>query len=108
MRPWVAGASVYVVPMRMGGGVRLKVLQAMSMALPIVATAMGVEGIASRPGVDMLMARTPAEFAASVLQLLRDADLGKKLGESARELVTSRYTWDKLLPVLDDIYGEDS
>jgi sugar transferase (PEP-CTERM/EpsH1 system associated) len=107
MRPWVAGASVYVVPMRMGGGVRLKVLQAMSMAKPIVATAMGVEGIAARPGIDMLMSRTPAEFAASVLQLLDEVEMGKKLGESARELVMSRYTWDKLLPVLDDIYGDE-
>jgi glycosyltransferase involved in cell wall biosynthesis len=106
MRPWVAGAAVYVVPMRMGGGVRLKVLQAMSMARPIVSTAMGAEGIAARPGVDMLMSRTPAEFAASVLQLLRDSDMSARLGSSARELVTTRYSWDKLLPELDSIYGQ--
>jgi sugar transferase (PEP-CTERM/EpsH1 system associated) len=106
MRPWVAGASVYVVPMRMGGGVRLKVLQAMSMARPIVSTAMGAEGIAARPGLDMLMSRTPSEFAASVLQLLRNPDMSARLGSSARELVTTRYSWDKLLPTLDSIYGQ--
>jgi sugar transferase (PEP-CTERM/EpsH1 system associated) len=104
VRPWVAGASVYVVPIRMGGGVRLKVLQAMAMGKAIVSTTMGAEGITARPGVDMLLARTPAEFAASVLHLLDDPDLRRSLGESARELVTTRYAWDTLLPALDTIY----
>ena len=104
MRPWVAGASVYVVPMRMGGGVRLKVLQAMSIGRAIVSTAMGVEGIVARPDEDMLMARTPAEFAAAVLTLLKDPALREKLGKSARELVITRYSWDNLLPTLDSIY----
>jgi len=110
MRPWVAGASVYVVPVRMGGGVRLKVLQAMSMGRAIVSTPMGAEGILARPGVDMLMARTAAEFAASILHLLDDPEQRRSLGDSARELVTTRYAWDSLLPVLDTIYkpGTDS
>ncbi len=104
MRPWVAGASVYVVPMRIGGGVRLKVLQAMSMGRAIVSTPMGAEGIQARPGVDMLMARTAAEFAASILHLLDDPEQRRSLGDSARELVTTRYAWDSLLPTLDTIY----
>jgi glycosyltransferase involved in cell wall biosynthesis len=104
MRPWVAGASVYVVPIRMGGGVRLKVLQAMSMGKAIVSTPMGAEGITTSPGVDMLLARTPAEFAASVLHLLDDPDLRRSLGDSSRELVTTGYAWDTLLPTLDTIY----
>jgi len=108
MRPWVAGASVYVVPIRMGGGVRLKVLQAMSMGKAIVSTPMGVEGITARPGVDMLLARTPAEFAASVLHLLDDPDLRRSLGDSSRDLVTTGYAWDTLLPTLDDIYKRKS
>jgi sugar transferase (PEP-CTERM/EpsH1 system associated) len=108
VRPWVAGASVYVVPIRMGGGVRLKVLQAMSMGKAIVSTPMGAEGIQARPGIDMLMARTAAEFAASVLHLLDDADLRRSLGDSAHEIVTTRYTWDNLLPALDTIYKTES
>lgn len=104
MRPWVAGASVYVVPMRMGGGVRLKVLQAMSMGRAIVSTPMGAEGIASRPGTDMLISRNPGDFRAAVLQLLDDPVLGDTLGRSARELVTNDYAWDRLLPTLDSIY----
>jgi polysaccharide biosynthesis protein PslH len=104
MRPWVAGATVYVVPMRMGGGVRLKVLQAMSMACSIVSTPMGAEGIPVRPGKDMLITFSPAGFAQGVLLLLSDRTRRQALGSSAQSLVTSQYAWSHLLPVLDSIY----
>ena len=103
-RPWVAGAEVYVVPMRMGGGVRLKVLQAMSMSCAIVSTPMGAEGIALRPGKDMLITFSAKGFANAILLLLSAPDRRRTLGRSARELVTSLYSWDSLLPVLDEIY----
>jgi sugar transferase (PEP-CTERM/EpsH1 system associated) len=103
-RPWVAGCEVYVVPMRMGGGVRLKVLQAMSMECAIVSTPMGAEGIAVRPGKDMLLTFSPRGFANAVLLLLSDRHRRRTLGASARELVTSLYSWDSLLPVLDELY----
>jgi polysaccharide biosynthesis protein PslH len=104
MRQWVAGATVYVVPMRMGGGVRLKVLQAMSMACSIVSTPMGAEGIPVRPGKDMLITFSPAGFAQGVLLLLSDRTRRQALGSSAQSLVTSQYAWSHLLPVLDSIY----
>ena len=103
-RPWVAGCEVYVVPMRMGGGVRLKVLQAMSMECAIVSTPMGAEGIAVRPGKDMLLTFSPRGFANAVLLLLADRHRRRVLGASARELVASLYSWDSLLPVLDELY----
>jgi Glycosyltransferase len=103
-RPWVAGAEVYVVPMRMGGGVRFKVLQAMSMGCAIVSTPMGAEGIALRPGKDMLITFSPKGFANAILLLMSARDRRRALGQSARELVTSLYSWDSLLPVLDEIY----
>ncbi|MDQ6694573.1 MAG: glycosyltransferase [Chloroflexota bacterium] len=103
-RGWVAGASVYVVPMRMGGGVRLKVLQAMSMACAIVSTHMGAEGIDVQDGREMLLARSPEEFARSALTLLSDGATGRRLGASARELIKQRYSWENLLPVLDELY----
>lgn len=103
-RPWVAGCEVYVVPMRMGGGVRLKVLQAMAMQCAIVSTQMGAEGIAVRPGKDMLLTFSPKGFANAVLLLLSDRNRRRTLGNSARELVTSLYSWDSLLPVLDELY----
>lgn len=103
-RGWVAGASVYVVPMRMGGGVRLKVLQAMSMECAIVSTPMGAEGIFLRPNKDMMLARTPIDFALNILALLHDPAQRTNLGTSARERAIDRYTWDKLLPTLDEVY----
>lgn len=103
-RGWVAGATVYVVPMRMGGGVRLKVLQAMAMGCAIVSTPMGADGISVRPGADMLLARSPQDFAASTVSLLSDARLRARLGGAARERVEALYDWDKLLPTLDLVY----
>jgi sugar transferase (PEP-CTERM/EpsH1 system associated) len=103
-RPWVAGATVYAVPMRMGGGVRLKVLQAMSMGCAIVSTSMGAEGIDLRPGKDMLMSFSPQGFAQAVLLLLSDPGRRRALGSSARELVTTHYAWEHLLPLLDEVY----
>jgi glycosyltransferase involved in cell wall biosynthesis len=103
-RGWVAGATVYVVPMRMGGGVRLKVLQAMAMGCAIVSTPMGVEGIFLRPNKDAMLARTPIDFALNILTLLHDPAQRAELGTSAHERALDRYTWDKLLPVLDEVY----
>lgn len=104
-RGWVAAATVYVVPMRMGGGVRLKVLQAMSMGSAIVSTPVGAEGIFLRPNKDVLLARTPIDFALNTLTLLNNPAQRVELGSSARERALDRYTWDKLLPVLDEIYS---
>lgn len=103
-RGWVARATVYVVPMRMGGGVRLKVLQAMSMGCAIVSTPMGAEGIFIRPNKDIMLARTPIDFALNILTLLQDRSQRVELGISARERAVDRYTWDKLLPTLDEVY----
>ncbi len=105
-RAWVAQASVYVVPMRMGGGVRLKVLQAMAMERAIVSTPMGAEGIAIKQGKEMLLAQSPAAFANAMLSLLADPQRRATLGRAARELVSARYAWSVLLPVLNDIYPQ--
>ncbi len=103
-RAWVAQASVYVVPMRMGGGVRLKVLQAMAMERAIVSTPMGAEGVAVGRGKEMLLAQSPAAFANATLSLLADPQRRAAIGRAARELVWARYTWSVLLPVLDNVY----
>src|SRR5205085_6591325 len=73
-RPWVAGAEVYVVPMRMGGGVRLKVLQAMAMERAIVSTSMGAEGVSIEHATHMLLANTAQDFAQATLALLNDTN----------------------------------
>jgi glycosyltransferase involved in cell wall biosynthesis len=103
-RGWVAGATVYVVPMRMGGGVRLKVLQAMSMGCAIVSTQMGAEGIDVRHDREMLVHRSASDFAQATLSLLADKERRANLGNAARALAASRYSWERLLPVLDRVY----
>ena len=103
-RPWVACAAVYVVPMRMGGGVRLKLLQAMAMERGIVCTPMGAEGVPVRHGRELLLAGSPEAFARSALDLMSDPDRRAALGRAARRLVTARYDWSVLLPALDGIY----
>lgn len=105
VRPFIAGAAVYVVPMRMGGGVRLKLLEALAMRAPVVSTSMGAEGVAGlEPGVHALIADDPQAFAQAVLRLLGDPDLGQRIGTAGRALVTARYEWDVIVPALERVY----
>jgi glycosyltransferase involved in cell wall biosynthesis len=106
-RPYIAGASVYVVPMRIGGGVRLKLLEALSLEAPVVSTAMGAEGVAGlRGGEHCLVADDSASFADAVLQLLSDPTLGHKLGAAGRALVRARYDWGAIVPRLEGLYED--
>lgn len=104
-RPYLANAAVYVVPMRIGGGVRLKLLEALSYEAPVVSTSMGAEGVAGlRGGVHCLLADTPADFAAATIRLINEPATGQQLGAAGRELVCSGYDWSTIIPRLDEIY----
>jgi sugar transferase (PEP-CTERM/EpsH1 system associated) len=103
-RPYVADAAVYVVPLRMGSGTRLKVLEAMAMGKAIVSTARGVEGIDLVADRDALIADTPDAFARAVAALLRDADRRRVLGRAARALAESKYDWRKIVPKFEQVY----
>jgi sugar transferase (PEP-CTERM/EpsH1 system associated) len=106
-RPYLAGAAVYVVPMRIGGGVRLKLLEALALEAPIVSTGMGAEGIDGlRDGEHCLLADAPAAFADSVLRLLADPTIGRRLGAAGRALVLGSYDWSAIVPRLDALYQE--
>jgi glycosyltransferase involved in cell wall biosynthesis len=99
VRPWFERSAAYVVPMRIGGGVRLKVLEALSMEMPVVATRMGVEGVEGlKGGVHALLADRPAEFAAEVCRVLDDRNLARQLGSAGRALVVERYDWQAIVP----------
>jgi polysaccharide biosynthesis protein PslH len=104
-RPYVAASDLYVVPMRMGGGVRFKVLIAMSMETPVVSTGMGADGIDARPGRDYLRADSADEFARAVASLLRDPARRADLVTAGRALVTQHYDWRVILPGLDEVYA---
>lgn len=93
IRPRIAQSQVCVVPMTMGGGTRLKILEAMALGTPVVATSKGAEGLEVTPGQDILIANEPAAFAEAVLSLLSDRELRSRLAENARQLVREKYDW---------------
>jgi sugar transferase (PEP-CTERM/EpsH1 system associated) len=99
VRPWFDRSAGYVVPMRIGGGVRLKVLEALAMEVPVVATQMGAEGVEGLAhGVHALLADKPAEFAAEVCRVLRDRHVARQLAVAGRALVVERYDWQAIVP----------
>ena len=105
VKPYIAAAAVYVAPLRMGGGTRLKVLQAMSLAKPIVSTSLGCDGLSIQSGREALLADTPDAFAAAVLRLLHDPALGQQLGAQARALAIARYDWRIIGPLMEACYA---
>lgn len=103
-RPYLEKAAVVVVPIRVGGGTRLKVLEAMSMGKAMVSTSVGVEGIKVVDRKHVLIADTPEEFAASIAELLSNEKLRRELGAAARNLVCDMYHWDKIGCKLLEVY----
>jgi polysaccharide biosynthesis protein PslH len=96
IRPYVASASCYVVPIRSGGGTRVKILDAWAMGKAVVSTSVGCEGLDTVDGENILIRDRPEEFAAAVRKVLDDEPLRQRLGARARELVESRYAWDRI------------
>lgn len=92
----VAGAAVAVAPIRQGGGTRLKILEAMALGTPVVATSKGAEGLDVADGEHLLLADDPQRFADAVLRLLADDVLAARLRRNARQLVEERYDWDAI------------
>jgi glycosyltransferase involved in cell wall biosynthesis len=93
IRPYVQSASCYIVPLRVGGGTRLKILEAWAMGKAVVSTAVGCEGLAAVDGENILIRDEPERFAEAILDVLRKADLRKKLGDNARHTVEQSYSW---------------
>ncbi|NNJ11923.1 glycosyltransferase [Chloroflexales bacterium ZM16-3] len=105
VRPYVAGAAAYVVPMRIGGGSRLKLLEALSLAAPVVCTPMGAEGVEGlRDGAHLLLGASPSAFADAVLRLLGDRALGQQLGAAGRAHMIAHYDWRAITPRLEAAY----
>ena len=96
IRPFVARGSICIVPLRIGGGTRLKILEAMAMSKAVVSTSVGAEGLPVQAGENILLADTPGDFADSVVSLLRDSKERKRMGASARVLVQEKYSWPKV------------
>lgn len=106
IRAHIAAAAVYVVPLRMGGGTRLKVLEAMAMRSPLVSTRLGCEGFPLTDGEEVLFADDAATFARSAAALLRDPGRRERLGEAGRRFVEETYGWQAIVPRLKAVYRE--
>ena len=100
VRPFYRSALVSVVPLRVGGGTRLKVLEAMAAGTPVVSTTLGAEGLAVTLGKDILLADTPQAFADAVVSLQADSEQWRELATNARQLVQARYDWSVIGDVL--------
>jgi glycosyltransferase involved in cell wall biosynthesis len=94
--PFYAGAGLVVVPIRLGAGTRLKVLEALMLGKPIVATTMAIEGIDLKPGVHVEIADTPEEFARTCVALLQDEPRRRRLAEAGRQRVIELYQWSHI------------
>ncbi len=93
VRPYVARGAVYVVPLRVGGGTRLKIFEALAMGKAVVSTSVGAEGLPLAPGTHFVQADDPAQFADAVVALLGDPARRRALGGAGRSLVEQRYSW---------------
>jgi sugar transferase (PEP-CTERM/EpsH1 system associated) len=93
VRPHIAAAQVYIVPLRIGGGTRLKIFEAMSMAKAVVSTTIGAEGLPVTPDRDIVLADDPSRFAESVLDLIRDQQKRARIERAAQQLVLQKYDW---------------
>lgn len=103
IRPHLHAGKVYIVPLRVGGGTRLKIFEAMAAGKAIVSTTIGAEGLPIHPGEDILLADEPNGFAEAVIELLHNVSRRESLERSARNLVESRYSWCAVGATLDSV-----
>jgi glycosyltransferase involved in cell wall biosynthesis len=103
VRPLIASAWVSLVPIRVGGGTRLKILEAMALGTPVVATSKGAEGLDAKHGEHLLIANSPEAFAEAVIRLLQEPGLRQRLADKAYQLVQERYDLAALMPRFLDL-----
>lgn len=99
-----AKAGAMVVPLRAGGGMRVKILNAMAQGIPVVTTTLGCEGIQVEPDRHLLIADTPQDFARETLRLLDDRKLADELGHNARQLIQNKYDLRVAFSLLESLY----
>ncbi|HEX3867597.1 MAG TPA: glycosyltransferase [Gemmatimonadaceae bacterium] len=105
VRPYMRDAAIALCPIRVGGGTRLKILDALAMAKPLVSTAVGIEGLDLIEGKHYLRAESAAEFVDQIRLLESDSDLRRQLGAAGRQAVVERYDWSVIGRQLDSAYA---
>jgi len=106
LRPYREQARIFINPMRLGSGLRVKVLEAMATGLPVVSTSLGIAGIPAQNGVNCFIADTPELTAESIGWLLRDEALGESMGRSAKEMVLAKYDIRSTVRELEQVFEE--
>lgn len=101
---YLAQTAVFIVPLRAGGGMRVKIPDAWCWGVPIVSTSLGAEGIELQAGVQALLADTPAALAEAVVAVLQQPDLGEQLRRNGRRWVEERYNWRRTYVAWDQVY----
>jgi glycosyltransferase involved in cell wall biosynthesis len=96
VRPWLWGAKVSIVPLRIGGGTRLKIYESMAAGVPVVSTTVGAEGLDVRHGENIRIADTAEAFASECVDLLEDEPGRRRLARAASEMVASRFSWETI------------
>ena len=106
VRDYLAQATVCIVPLRIAKGIQNKILEAMAMGIPVVATTAANAGIEARDKHQILVADSPEDFARSVLMLLKDPQLRKTIADNARQFVQENFSWDKNLSKLNELIAQ--
>ncbi len=106
IRPDVDAAAAYIVPLRIGGGTRLKILDALSMSKAIISTSVGCEGLDVEDGKTIVIADTPDAFAQAIVKVLADPAWADTIGRQGRQLVESRYDWAAVAKTLMAVYAD--
>ncbi len=105
LTPYLEAAALMVVPVRAGGGMRVRILEAFVRGMPVVTTTVGLEGIDARPGEEVLVEDDAEAFARAVLRLLDDTQLRDRLAAAGRSLAETHYDWTVALKKLDEVYA---
>lgn len=106
LRPYREQATIFINPMRLGSGLRIKLLEAMATGLPVVTTTLGAAGIPAQNGVNCFIADTPKLFIDSINWLLKDPKLTAEMGLRARELILQKYDVQTTIPELEKVLTE--
>lgn len=105
IRPYVGRGSLYVVPLRIGSGTRLKIFEAMAMGKAVVSTTIGAEGLPVTHGENIILSDEPAEFARHVIELLGNGSLRNQIGSAARTLVEKHYSWKQVAAECEIVFN---
>lgn len=104
IKPYIAQATVYVVPLRIGGGTRLKILEALAMGKAVVSTPVGAEGLDLSDGEDIFLAEDVESFAETIIRLMNSKDHRRQVGMAGRKFMEKEYSWDKIGKKLREVY----